>query len=149
MVNGLDKSGRVGHGMMAFVLLSVAIIVLGALPYGLASFFGKGQDYRNTEARILNDKIEECLSKGFVESTLGDEFYSLCEINRAVVSRDFLVIVKSGEEIIFKAGRGEETHCNLADKNPNFPSCEGSLFFANGKEYALITGSTQKTRRNA
>ena len=154
-----DKRGyEVGEQLGIFFFLFLIVIIGVSIFVGVGLFFGKGYDFREVEAELLNYKIRECLAGneigiGFFEK---ENFYNKCRIDRGVVdSGNYIIKICEGNdenncfisEGIFSEGSNFQA-CKLnIKKNYASPLCSIKTFEKNGKSFVIVTGSKQDSRR--
>lgn len=141
----MNKKANAGDWMLFIPLLLTMIITSMAVIVMIYFFFGEGYDFRSIDSASLNFKISNCLEKNPAITT-SEEIFEKCSLNKEVIERDYLILIKENEFYKIKIGRGDETECALSDKNPEFLKCTTSKIISNGKEIILITGTTQDSR---
>ncbi|MEK6847181.1 MAG: hypothetical protein AABY16_03380 [Nanoarchaeota archaeon] len=150
-----NRRGNLGSGILYSVFFLMMLMIAGGIVGGTYAFFGKGYDFRATEAEFLFSRIQSCFEKnnffdsGFVEQP--ELFYEKCALSSEVLEDgEHLVYVKrisDGKE--FFAGVYDFTvRCGLDArfKNKGLPLCEPRERRVIGG-YEFIVGSSQNSRR--
>lgn len=153
-LNSMARKGNLGSGILYFVLFLMMVLIALGIVSGTYAFFGKGQDFRETEAGALFHRVSDCFGKnnffseGFIEKP--DLFFKKCGLSQEVLEdgqhvvyvkrisddKEFFVGVY---DFIFRCGFDEK----IKNKNKELPICKS----LKGLEYELIVGSSQNSRR--
>ncbi|MDP4039378.1 MAG: hypothetical protein Q8P57_02255 [Candidatus Pacearchaeota archaeon] len=152
------KGGAPGKGILFFIFFFMGIMIAGGLVGGVSAFYGKGYDFRGVDAFNLYDVVSECFDKPdffieeFTENT--EKFYELCRLSKDVLEKGHLVYIKE----VLKTNDGKEffvgvydfkTQCFLEarGKNKNLPVCKSGVLNKDGREFEIIIGSNQNSRK--
>lgn len=149
----MDKIGGAGAGMMFFAFFVLIMIVGGGLFWGVNAFFGKGYDFRQTEAGLMNMKIERCFSQNdFFLEGFNESFYEICGLNENVIEDgSHLILVRNivgGEEVLWGVG-DFENQCDFkgGKGNLDFPVCKKTELKKGGVDFVILTGSRQHSKK--
>lgn len=140
--NGLE----LGSGISGLIFVFMIFFIAAGITSGLYGFYGKGYDFRETEAGILFDKVEKCLDEN---GNFADErdFYEKCEVNENVLnSGNYLVYIKdkaSGKELIIGV-YDFKNRCGLigSDKRTDFPICQSK----DNSDVEIVAATNQNSR---
>ena len=147
------RGGVVGTGILYLVYMLMMAMIAGGTIGGLIAYFGKGYDFRQSEANLLLSRVEECfIRENFFADEFGEGvtgFYEKCRLSEDVLSENHLVYVKrkSDNKEFFVGVYDYAIRCGMdaRKKNLNLPLC------AEGKigDYYFLAGSSQNSRRTA
>lgn len=165
---------NLGGMMWIFVFFSLlALIAVSIVGYNFI-FYGKGYNTKALDAIVLNFKIRECLSenalnKVFGESeisgeslssgsgaTLEEKFFELCNFNKKIIEENFILRICEGNVNCVTEDKGVlvQTGSNFnicefgaAQKSGRFVQCAMEEYYKDGRNFVIITGSKQETRR--
>ncbi len=161
----LDKKG-LGEMMWIFMFFFLlAIIAVSIVSYNYI-FYGKGYDAKESDAKLLNLKIVECLSEKELKDVLNGEsgaeneaekFFDICELNKNVIEKNFILRIceNLSEEECAVGNKWAVSFGNnfnvcefkAAQKSDRFVRCFFGSFEKEGRKFVIITGSEQKARR--
>ncbi len=154
-----DKRGyEVGEQLGIFFFLFLIVIIGVSIFVGVGLFFGKGYDFREVEAELLNYKIKECLASNEIDIGFfkKENFYDKCRIDKGVIDLgNYIIKICEGSDRdscvvgggIFSEGSNFQL-CKLNIKKNYVSSlCSIKSFEKNGKGFVIITGSKQDSRR--
>ena len=135
-----------GSGVLFFVFFFMLLMVFGGIVGGVYAFYGKGYDNKYAESEMLLQEIRDCLEN---EKTIDENFDIIekCRLNKNVLESEHLVLVKekNGDEIIVIGVRSYEEQCKF--KGKQFPKCASGSVSLGDKEYEILVGSNQQSRR--
>lgn len=125
-----------------FVLIVVAVGIVG----GVIGFYGNPLDVNTVEAKILNDKLFDCiLDKGIMRTEiLNDKILENCNIK---ISEDYWVYVYVKGENVFEKGFGRasfQEECDMGNKylkSRYYPDCFERKLILGDYEIKIKTGS--------
>jgi nitrogen fixation-related uncharacterized protein len=154
MVRKINRKGT-GSAMMFFPFFVIALIIGGGMFWGVKVFYGQGYDFRQSEADILMDEVRDCFLQT-EEDFFGDNFdiYQECRFNKNVIEdgghsiliRD-LGEVEQEKFIVGVLDYQNQCFFEAAEKNRDFPKCAVSNVTKQGKEFEVLVGSAQKSKR--
>ena len=144
------RKGVLGTGVLYIIYLLMMVMILGGIYGGLIAYFGKGYDFRQSEANVLFSHVKECLKeKGIFKD--GNEFYSFCRIDETVINDgNYLVYLKKSNGDEFFVGVYDfKNRCGLvgSDKHKDFPLCATGEIEINKEKIELTVASNQNSRR--
>ena len=143
----MNKKAQLGdHTMFPMFLIFIIIIAVG-IAIGINSFFGAKYDFRHIDSEILNNILKECLLNNNLNLSDAKEIQETCKVNIQIIQDEMLFIIKQEEKQVLKLGRGDETSCELAEKNENFPKCTISEITLSNKKAKIINGSSQWSKQ--
>lgn len=157
-ING-NKTGA--EKIISVYWFAILFIVAAAIVYMVSSFYGKPYDIRELEAKILADKIAECLSVGgYINENWvnfnNDNFLSQCRLNFNVEEThgwnddQYYIEIKISEKIISVGNSNLKDFCLQEE---NFPICFEKSLYAIDKQnnnYKIdILSIVRKTEKNA
>ncbi len=135
--------------IMFFAFMLILTMILGGIVLGVNSFYGKGYDMRQTEANLLADRVEKCFNENdfFMD---GFDIYQECNLNKNVIEENHLISVKDKDRMLFWGVNDFVNQCyfEAAEGNNDFPKCSERVIEKNGKEFTILIGSSQDSRRN-
>lgn len=149
------KGETTGEQTMGIWFLALLLIIGAGLSIGILIYFGKGHDFRQAEAGILNYKIRECLFMNNVEFIDGEQFFSVCGLNRQVLADNFnetrIAIricdgVCGNDNIVYQIG-SDFSSCDFEGKNREYMQCVHKGVRNGEKLFDVIVGSNHKARR--
>lgn len=140
----MNRRGLEPISFFGFFLL--LIILASGIIWGISVFYGKGYDYRSSEAQTLADLTVPCL----YTIDFFAEGFSLeqCGINVKVVSESHLVYVRrlSDNKEFYAGVLDYKNQCFLNHKSVAYPRCVSSSVSARGERYEVIVGTNQRSR---
>lgn len=148
-----SKGEAAGSGIMYFVFFVMAAIIIAGIFGGLVAFFGKGYDYRESEARALLKDVRECFDREGFDLTKLDKvvFFDKCKISSKVIEDgNHFVYVKDKVGKEFSVGVTDfSVRCglNARFKNKGMPLC--ARYGSNADKYEFLIGSSQNSKRVA
>ena len=164
----IQKNKKGAEKILSVYWFAILLIVAGAIVYLVSSFYGKPYDVREMEARLLTDKIANCLSAGgnIKENWQGlnaDNFLEECRLVFTVEDSygwdddQYYAEIKisdfdSGQSLneVNAGNPNLKLDCAVDDKN--FPLClERSMYSIDkaGKQYKInIFAAVRKTEKN-
>ena len=148
----MNRRGEVAGSTLLFLgmFFVIIVIIFGGIVLGMLAFFGKGYDFRGVEARDLIDDVRVCF---FKEDFFDPSFeISKCRLNEEVLAENHLIYVKDDKGKEFFVGVLDyKNQCFFegAKANENFPKCEPETIIKDGREFELIVGTNQDSRRVA
>ena len=71
----MGKIGALGEQISIFIFLFLLIVVGIGITAGAYIFFGRGYDFRASDASLLNGKIKECLNYNEINEALFSDFF--------------------------------------------------------------------------
>ena len=154
----MDRFGRMGDKMMFSMFLLILIIITVGIVAGVYIFYGAEYDFRQAEADILNYNIKKCIINNDIDWTnekSKENFFDVCRLNKEVIEKNNIIKIclnskdcVSEQKPLFSSGSNFEA-CLLegAKGNNNFQKCTINNFMRGEKEYEIVTGSNQKSRR--
>jgi len=153
-----NKRGDLGDNIMIFTYLFFMIIIGLGIVLGTYIFYGKGYDFREGEAALLNYKVRECILKSDVNDDFGNKLYEVCGLSKEVIDKDFLLrVCKNSKDCINERdkeklliGEGSKFQaCELegGKENEAFPRCAIKSFIKGKDKFEIISGSKQFSRR--
>jgi len=153
----MDRKGALGWQIFGiFELLLFMIIVGGGIAFGTYLFYGKGYDFRNAEADLLNYKIRNCIMEN-ENMDFYNEFFERCGLDREIVNKTNIIKIcsnsgdcieeRKNERILFQSG-SNFVACELPyKKKSSAPGCVSKSFSKNGERFEVVVGSRQSSRR--
>lgn len=137
-----------GDALLIATAVAVMAIILGGITFGLATFFGKGYDFRMSEADALRAVVIHCLEQqdmfapGFVLES--------CGLDSALLEEEHLIALTRDDGVTF--GHGVSSYavsCFLkgAETTLNAPQCVSFSGSFRGHEVTGTIGSAQRARR--
>lgn len=152
MMLGYRRGEATGSGVMyLFVFFLMIILIITGIYGSLIAFFGKGYDYRKTEAQSLLSEVRNCMDKKKLDAaSLTEEiFFDSCPISANVIKDgNHLIYIKSKSGKEFAVGVADfKIRCGLVSryKNKDYPLCASH----NNANYEVLVGSSQNARRIA
>lgn len=154
----MNKKAQIGSQLMIFPFILLLVIIGVGIVAGAVSFFGKEYDYRNVDADILNNKIQNCLSEQNIIWN-DDSFYKLCDLDKNSILNNSIIfkICKNSDNCIIESDSskiqlsvgGNFNACSFigTQKNDAFPKCTEKVTIINGVKYDIITGSNQFSKK--
>ncbi len=153
-----DRKGALGAQVFGIFEFLLFILIIGAsIAFGTYLFYGKGYDFRNAEADLLNYKITSCIMENEINMDFYNEFFEKCGLNREIVNKTSIIKIcrnsgdcieeNKNENILFQSG-SNFVACEIAyKKKSNAPGCVSKSFSKNGERFEIIVGSKQSSRR--
>ena len=142
----MNRKGDLGDKTMLIVFLFFLMLVGVGIAFGVTLFFGLGYDFRQAEADVLNYKVVRCiLEKDIDFDSEGDkDFFEKCELKESTIreSKKHAIKVSIDEDVVFD-WRTDEAVCLIKKKTEGFPKCKITEFVKDGKEYRILTESSQ------
>ncbi len=145
-----------GTAVMFFAFFSLMLLVAAGIFWGVNLFYGRGHDFREAEAFLMEQKVDECLRSGkniydfFAEDF---DFYKICEFSKKIVEDGKHFVLLKAKDDSYKKIWGVadfENTCQFTGRKGNidFPGCFENIFVnVDGKEFIVIAGSSQHSRR--
>ena len=154
----MNRKGDVGDQINVFGFLFLILIIGVGIVIGVLIFFGKGYDFREGEAKLLNYKIKECLLKNELNKEFFLGFFQKCKLDKDVIEKNNIIrICENSEDCVFEDNKEKVLifvgsnfrACKFEGVrgNENFPKCSIQSLEKAGKKYEIITGSSQISRR--
>ncbi len=148
----MNKLGQVlGSGTMYLIYFLMIVLIAGGIYSGVISFFGKGTDMRNLDARSLMDSVKRCVDEELIKVifTETDAFFKKCHINKGVLeNNNYLILINNskGEEF-FSGVYDQKIKCDFDErfKKLDMPLCVTYCT----DEICVLTASAQNSRRVA
>jgi hypothetical protein len=137
----MNKQALAGNWMMFLGLFLIMIIITLGIVIGFIIAFGEDYEFKEVDSQILNSKLKKCISEN-PQLNFETELYSRCNLNQQVIEQEMFIQISNQQDIIFTAGRGDNTKCDLSKLNKNFPICSESKF----NDLTILTGSNQKIK---
>ena len=137
----LNKKSQIGDFITFAWMFFLFVIIFIVADAGIFLLFGSLPDLRQAEADALNIKLKNCLIEKEVLNS--EEIYEKCSLNKNVIEKNNLVIIRENNQVLIQAGRGEEAFCTLAEENENYPKCAITEIVKNDKRIKITTGSWQ------
>jgi len=157
----MNRRGALGEQMMVVVFVFELLMMLLAIAGGIYLFFGKGYDFRQNDAQMLNSQVRECISNYNPDFTK-DTWYQTCNLNKDVISKYDRIKICKGDlglgdcinadsSAYILGGSGDFVACGLAGvgKNSNYPGCAFGTVSRGNNDYSIITISTQNAGSEA
>ncbi len=150
----MNRKGAIGEQLSVFYFIFLMLMIGVGIVIGTSIFYGKGYDYRQTEADLLNYKIEKCILENDLDENFFKEenFFANCKLSKEVLTRNNLLKICDGfgencfvnREAYVILGSNFNS-CKLENKNS--PKCSVKEIEKDGKRYVIISGSNQDSRR--
>ena len=153
----MDRKGALGWQIFGiFKLLLFMIIVGGGIAFGTYLFYGKGYDFREAEAGLLNYKIRNCIMENEIDKDFfNNEFFEKCGLDREVINKTNIIKVckdsadcigeSRNENILFQL-KSNFVACGLPYKKAPI-RCVSAEFVKGADKFNVIVGSWQASRR--
>lgn len=152
----MNKKGETGEQISVFMFLFLLLIIGVGIVAGVFIFFGKGYDYRESEAGLLNYKIEECLMENELTTDFfkAENFFEKCKLNKGIIEENSIIRICSGVENCANVDKGlldigsNFQSCGFegVKKNRAYPLCVTGELNKGEKKFTIITGSKQASR---
>lgn len=133
---------KIGEERIFSIWWFVAIVAISAvIVLSVSGFYSKDIDSKKLEAKILYERIVECITdNGFLRSDFSKDFdlYKECNLKKEILSEEglFYFSIKLGDSLIFNEGDNSlSKDCDVSTSNIKtkyFPGC------INRKEDILI-----------
>ena len=146
MNTGRRGDMQIGDTTMFVGFLLLMVIVAGGLASGALVFFGKENDVRGAESRILLRVIQECIAHGKADFR---DIYASCDIDKQSLEEYFtLQVLENGIEV-FALNKGKIEGCRFigTKSSPNYPVCSSGRGIYENKGYEITAGSSKRIRR--
>lgn len=157
MIEGVFRLSKKGAGVavMFFTFFSIMMIVAAGIFWGVNLLYGRGYDFREAEALLLNEQVKNCLQAGNNGRDVFSEtfdFYKTCRLSKKVIEDGgHFVLVKLKDDSQKKVwGTADfENTCEFkgGKDNIDFPICASVDINLNGKDFVISTGSSQHSKR--
>ncbi len=152
----LHKKGAVGEQLSIVYFLFLALIIGGAIVIAIFMFYGRGYDFREAEAEMINSRIKECILENEADNDffIDENFYRICHIDNGAVKKNNIIKICDGfsgecatsNEALFIEGKNFNI-CSFNIEGEQSYKCSIKEFSKGSKRYVVITGSNQISRR--
>ncbi len=150
--NKMNRKGDAGEGLLIFMFVFIATIILAGVIASISIFYGKehnANDVKIAESKLLSSRVIECFlssEKDFFSEDF--DIYEECGLDRGVIEKEHLIYISQGDKE-FLAGVGDyKKQCFFegARENDNYPKCAESYVQKDDKSYLFVVGSNQRRR---
>ena len=153
-----NRRGEIGVQMMFSINLLLMIVIGGGIVFGASLFFGRGPDFRQAEADILNYKVRECVLEKGIDFE-GGKFHEVCGFNKKVLeenngikicigSDNMEECIEDGKPAFVLGGLGDFESCGFTGKKAeSFAKCSFESLEKEGKVYGVLIFDNQNIRK--
>jgi hypothetical protein len=151
MINWIKNNKKAGERVLGFYWMIIFVLITIGVVSAAVLFYGNPLDVRGVEARILSDKIVECISNNGAlnEATLsalnedGSNLQDICNLNfadQAYSENQYYaeLNIDGVKKIIFKKDGSEEFKVFCKEDSRKVPQC------SNQEIYLLRNNNLQK-----
>jgi hypothetical protein len=144
------KAMSVGDMTSMVVLFILFVLVAGGIAFSFSLSFEEDYDFREIDAKLLSERLADCVSSNVLDDSFKNNIYSLCSLDKESFGefRQFKICIDSlnclvdNTAFILEGSNFEICELNLAEKNQEQFICFPSEFNLNGKKIQIITKSS-------
>ena len=149
----MNKIAALGEQASIFMFLFLLIVVGIGITAGAYIFFGRGYDFRMSDASLLNGKIRECLNDNEINDELLNNLFARCKLNEKVLEDiNIIKICVDSSDCVNGMGKFafgsnfQSCFFEGAKDNKKYYSCDREHFLKDGKKIEIIAGSKRTSR---
>ncbi len=152
-----NKRAEMGSQIMVLATLFLMVIIAVGIAAGVSLYFGSGVDARQADADILKYKIENCFNEKSI-SDIGKNIFDSCGLNKDSFNGNSLVFkicensnlndcTTSSASFLSSGSNFQSCLFTGKESSNTFLKCSYAQISRDGRNFVLITGSSQQIRR--
>lgn len=146
----MNQRGQAGNMILFVIFFFMMLLIAGGIVAGTLMFFGPGYDGRQLDSDLLNQKVRACIEYNSLFE-IENDIFSVCGLNKVILEgQGYKINVCEGgcgnDPGVVSVGSNFDA-CKLTGKNEGYPKCTITTIYKDGRNYEVLTGSSQVPRR--